>query len=190
LLSTKNTILKKYDYRIKAVFREIHETFVSIFLLTLIFAVNVNEYRKQLEEAGIYYEHRLIDDLLAQAIKSSGGFVWDKELRRRRAVRLPRAGLCLPQDDDVGAYHAYGLDVESEAAHGTVTRHYPEQQKGRRRVVLHGVLYPKAHVNRVQKKKKVGDVDVPSRVYTCLDAWPAVLREPGRKRRPECLCTR
>lgn len=59
-LSTKNTILKKYDGRFKDIFQEIYD----------------NEYRKKFEEKGIYYEHRLIDDQVAQAMKSEGGFVW------------------------------------------------------------------------------------------------------------------
>jgi isocitrate dehydrogenase len=59
-MSTKNTILKKYDGRFKDIFQEVYES----------------TYKSQFEQAGIYYEHRLIDDMVAQAIKSSGGFVW------------------------------------------------------------------------------------------------------------------
>lgn len=59
-MSTKNTIMKKYDGRFKDIFQEIYES----------------TYKPQFEAAGIYYEHRLIDDMVAQAIKSSGGFVW------------------------------------------------------------------------------------------------------------------
>jgi|SRR5882762_4728679 isocitrate dehydrogenase len=59
-MSTKNTIMKKYDGRFKDIFQEVYES----------------TYKTQFEQAGIYYEHRLIDDMVAQVIKSSGGFVW------------------------------------------------------------------------------------------------------------------
>jgi isocitrate dehydrogenase len=113
-LSTKNTILKKYDGRFKDIFEEIYEA----------------EYKSQFEAQGIWYEHRLIDDLVAYAIKSNGGFVW----------------ACKNYDGDVQSdivaqgYGSLGLmtsvllapdgSVESEAAHGTVTRHYRVHQKG------------------------------------------------------------
>ncbi|KAF8262307.1 isocitrate dehydrogenase 1, soluble [Lactarius quietus] len=100
-LSTKNTVLKNYDGRFKDIFQEIYE----------------REYQKQFEEVGIYYEHRLIDDMVAQAIKSSGGFVWATK----------------NYDGDVQSdLVAQGFgSLESEVAHGTVTRHYREYQRGR-----------------------------------------------------------
>jgi isocitrate dehydrogenase len=115
-LSTKNTILKKYDGRFKDIFQEIYE----------------REYQEQFEAAGIYYEHRLIDDMVAQAIKSSGGFVWatknydgdvqsDILAQGFGSLGMMTSELITPD----------GLTVESEAAHGTVTRHYREYQKGR-----------------------------------------------------------
>lgn len=114
-LSTKNTILKKYDGRFKDIFQEIYE----------------KEYKPQFEKLKIWYEHRLIDDQVAQALKSSGGFVW----------------ACKNYDGDVQSdivaqgYGSLGLmtsvlmcpdgrTIESEAAHGTVTRHYRQHQKG------------------------------------------------------------
>ncbi|CAM9530750.1 unnamed protein product [Chrysoparadoxa australica] len=114
-LSTKNTILKKYDGRFKDVFEEIYE----------------DEYKEQFEARGITYTHRLIDDMVAQTLKSAGGFVW----------------ACKNYDGDVQSdivaqgYGSLGLmtsvlvapdgrTVESEAAHGTVTRHWREYQKG------------------------------------------------------------
>uniref|UniRef100_A0A0K0FZ14 Isocitrate dehydrogenase [NADP] n=1 Tax=Strongyloides venezuelensis TaxID=75913 RepID=A0A0K0FZ14_STRVS len=114
-LSTKNTILKKYDGRFKDIFTEIYEEF----------------YSKDFKEQGIYYEHRLIDDMVAQNLKGSGGIVW----------------ACKNYDGDVQSdivaqgYGSLGLmtsvlmapdgkTVEAEAAHGTVTRHYREHQKG------------------------------------------------------------
>ncbi|KAE9551368.1 hypothetical protein FO519_005422 [Halicephalobus sp. NKZ332] len=100
-LSTKNTILKRYDGRFKDIFQEIYDT----------------KYKKDYEKKGIWYEHRLIDDMVAQAMKSDGGFVW----------------ACKNYDGDVqsdSVAQGYGSLVEAEAAHGTVTRHYRQHQKG------------------------------------------------------------
>ncbi|KAI0767709.1 isocitrate dehydrogenase NADP-dependent [Fomes fomentarius] len=115
-MSTKNTILKKYDGRFKDIFQEIYDA----------------EYKAAFESAGIYYEHRLIDDMVAQAIKSSGGFVWacknydgdvqsDILAQGFGSLGMMTSELITP-DGDV---------IESEAAHGTVTRHYREWQKGK-----------------------------------------------------------
>jgi len=115
-MSTKNTIMKKYDGRFKDIFQEIYD----------------GEYKPQFEAAGIYYEHRLIDDMVAQAIKSSGGFVWacknydgdvqsDILAQGFGSLGMMTSELITPD----------GLTVESEAAHGTVTRHYREWQKGK-----------------------------------------------------------
>ncbi|KAG6841977.1 hypothetical protein C0991_004468 [Blastosporella zonata] len=114
-MSTKNTILKKYDGRFKDVFQEIYES----------------QYKTQFDAAGIYYEHRLIDDMVAQAIKSSGGFVWacknydgdvqsDILAQGFGSLGMMTSELITPD----------GRVIESEAAHGTVTRHYREYQKG------------------------------------------------------------
>ncbi|ETW77385.1 hypothetical protein HETIRDRAFT_37241 [Heterobasidion irregulare TC 32-1] len=114
-MSTKNTILKKYDGRFKDIFQEIYES----------------QYKPQFEAAGIYYEHRLIDDMVAQAIKSSGGFVWatknydgdvqsDILAQGFGSLGMMTSELITPD----------GQVIESEAAHGTVTRHYREYQKG------------------------------------------------------------
>ncbi|KAF9448431.1 isocitrate dehydrogenase [Macrolepiota fuliginosa MF-IS2] len=114
-MSTKNTILKKYDGRFKDIFQEIYDT----------------TYKSQFEAAGIYYEHRLIDDMVAQAIKSAGGFVWacknydgdvqsDILAQGFGSLGMMTSELLTPD----------GQIIESEAAHGTVTRHYREYQKG------------------------------------------------------------
>ncbi|KAH9474679.1 Isocitrate dehydrogenase [NADP], mitochondrial [Psilocybe cubensis] len=114
-MSTKNTILKKYDGRFKDIFQDIYDT----------------QYKTQFEEAGIYYEHRLIDDMVAQAVKSSGGFVWacknydgdvqsDILAQGFGSLGMMTSELLTPD----------GQIIESEAAHGTVTRHYREYQKG------------------------------------------------------------
>jgi len=115
-LSTKNTILKKYDGRFKDIFQSIYD----------------REFKDRYEAAGIRYEHRLIDDLVAQAIKSEGGFVWacknydgdvqsDVVAQGFGSLGLMTSVLITPD----------GKTVETEAAHGTVTRHYREYQKGK-----------------------------------------------------------
>lgn len=114
-LSTKNTILKKYDGHFKDTFQRIYQS----------------EYQDKYEAAGIYYEHRLIDDMVAQAIKSNGGFVWatknydgdvqsDILAQGFGSLGMMTSVLITPD----------GKTVEAEAAHGTVTRHYREHQKG------------------------------------------------------------
>jgi len=115
-LSTKNTILKKYDGRFKDLFQSVFE----------------NEFQAKFEAANLSYEHRLIDDLVAYAIKSDGGFVWacknydgdvqsDVVAQGFGSLGLMTSVLITPD----------GSTVETEAAHGTVTRHYREYQKGK-----------------------------------------------------------
>jgi len=114
-LSTKNTILKQYDGRFKDIFQDIYD----------------NQYKSQFESSKIWYEHRLIDDMVAQALKSSGGFVWacknydgdvesDVIAQGFGSLGLMTSVLMCPD----------GKTVETEAAHGTVTRHYRMWQKG------------------------------------------------------------
>ncbi|EXJ94836.1 isocitrate dehydrogenase [NADP], mitochondrial [Capronia coronata CBS 617.96] len=114
-MSTKNTILKAYDGHFKDIFQEIYES----------------EYRPQFEDKKIWYEHRLIDDMVAQMIKSSGGFViamknYDGDVQSDIVAQgFGSLGLMTSQ-----LISPDGLTYESEAAHGTVTRHYREYQKG------------------------------------------------------------
>ncbi|KYK60585.1 hypothetical protein DCS_01722 [Drechmeria coniospora] len=114
-MSTKNTILKKYDGRFKDVFQNLYDT----------------KYRKDFEAKGIWYEHRLIDDMVAQMIKSTGGYImalknYDGDVQSDIVAQgfgslgLMTSVLITPD----------GKTFESEAAHGTVTRHYREHQKG------------------------------------------------------------
>jgi len=114
-LSTKNTILKAYDGRFKDIFQEIFDA----------------EYADKFKAAGIVYEHRLIDDMVASALKWSGGFVWacknydgdvqsDTVAQGYGSLGLMTSVLLTPD----------GNIVEAEAAHGTVTRHYRQHQKG------------------------------------------------------------
>ena len=114
-LSTKNTILKKYDGRFKDIFEEIY----------------LSDYKQRFEEAGIYYEHRLIDDMVASALKLHGNFVWacknydgdvqsDTVAQGFGSLGLMTSVLITPD----------GKTLEAEAAHGTVTRHFRQHQKG------------------------------------------------------------
>ncbi|HUH19119.1 MAG TPA: NADP-dependent isocitrate dehydrogenase [Albibacterium sp.] len=114
-LSTKNTILKKYDGRFKDIFQEVYE----------------NEFKTEFDAAGITYEHRLIDDMVASALKWHGNFVWacknydgdvqsDTVAQGFGSLGLMTSTLITPD----------GKTMEAEAAHGTVTRHYREHQKG------------------------------------------------------------
>jgi isocitrate dehydrogenase len=114
-LSTKNTIVKVYDGRFKDIFQEIYD----------------REFKAEFEKKGIFYEHRLIDDMVAAALKWSGGYVWacknydgdvqsDTVAQGYGSLGLMTSVLMTPD----------GKVVEAEAAHGTVTRHYRQHQKG------------------------------------------------------------
>src|SRR6201996_5283903 len=114
-LSTKNTILKKYDGRFKDIFEDIYQA----------------EFKQQFQEAGIVYEHRLIDDMVASALKWNGNFVWacknydgdvqsDSVAQGFGSLGLMTSVLITPD----------GKIMEAEAAHGTVTRHFRQHQRG------------------------------------------------------------
>jgi len=115
-LSTKNTIMKAYDGRFKDLFQEVYET----------------EFKADFDAAGIDYEHRLIDDMVASALKWEGGYVWacknydgdvqsDTVAQGFGSLGLMTSVLMTPD----------GRTVEAEAAHGTVTRHYRQHQQGK-----------------------------------------------------------
>jgi isocitrate dehydrogenase len=115
-LSTKNTILKKYDGRLKDIFQDIYD----------------REFKTKFEEAGITYEHRLIDDMVASALKWNGNFVWacknydgdvqsDTVAQGFGSLGLMTSVLVTPD----------GKTLEAEAAHGTVTRHYRNHEAGK-----------------------------------------------------------
>lgn len=116
-LSTKNTILKAYDGRFKDIFEEVYQ----------------NEFKAKFNEAGITYEHRLIDDMVAAALKWNGAFVWacknydgdvqsDTVAQGFGSLGLMTSTLVTPEGDV----------MEAEAAHGTVTRHYRQHQQGKK----------------------------------------------------------
>lgn len=115
-LSTKNTILKAYDGRFKDLFQKVYE----------------EEFEEKFKAAGIHYEHRLIDDMVASALKWSGGYIWacknydgdvqsDTVAQGFGSLGLMTSVLLTPD----------GKTVEAEAAHGTVTRHYRQHQAGK-----------------------------------------------------------
>ena len=115
-LSTKNTIMKAYDGRFKDLFQEVFDT----------------EFKAEFEKAGLTYEHRLIDDMVASALKWEGGYVWacknydgdvqsDTVAQGFGSLGLMTSVLMAPD----------GKTVEAEAAHGTVTRHYRQHQQGK-----------------------------------------------------------
>ena len=115
-LSTKNTILKAYDGRFKDLFQEIFDA----------------EFKAKFEKAGLFYEHRLIDDMVAQALRDNGNFIWacknydgdvqsDTVAQGYGSLGLMTSVLLSPD----------GKSIETEAAHGTVTRHYREHQAGK-----------------------------------------------------------
>jgi len=115
-MSTKNTILKAYDGRFKDLFQEVYET----------------EFKTDFDAAGLTYEHRLIDDMVASALKWEGGYVWacknydgdvqsDTVAQGFGSLGLMTSVLMTPD----------GRTVEAEAAHGTVTRHYRQHQRGK-----------------------------------------------------------
>jgi isocitrate dehydrogenase len=115
-LSTKNTILKSYDGRFKDLFQEIYDT----------------EFKDRFDKLGLYYQHRLIDDMVASCMKWEGDYVWacknydgdvqsDTVAQGFGSLGLMTSVLLTPEGDC----------VEAEAAHGTVTRHYREHQNGR-----------------------------------------------------------
>jgi len=116
-LSTKNTILKKYDGRFKDIFQEIYDS----------------QFKDKFKEAGIVYEHRLIDDMVASALKWNGSFVWacknydgdvqsDSVAQGFGSLGLMTSVLITPD----------GKIMEAEAAHGTVTRHYRDHMAGKK----------------------------------------------------------
>ncbi|MEQ8325208.1 MAG: NADP-dependent isocitrate dehydrogenase [Vicingaceae bacterium] len=116
-LSTKNTILKKYDGRFKDIFEEVY----------------LKEFKSEMDVLGITYEHRLIDDMVASALKWSGGYVWacknydgdvqsDTVAQGFGSLGLMTSTLVTPD----------GKTMEAEAAHGTVTRHYRNHQQGKK----------------------------------------------------------
>ena len=148
-LSTKNTIMKAYDGRFKELFQEVFD----------------EEFADGFREKGIAYEHRLIDDMVACAMKWSGGFVWacknydgdvqsDTVAQGFGSLGLMTSVLMTPD----------GKTVEAEAAHGTVTRHYRLHQQGKE------------------------NLDQPDRLHLCLDPRPSISRKVRRNAGCRAIC--
>lgn len=171
-LSTKNTILKRYDGRFLMLFQQMYET----------------DYKAKFDKLGIWYEHRLIDDMVAQALKSGGGFVW----------------ACKNYDGDVQSdivaqgYGSLGLmtsvlvapdgkTVEAEAAHGTVTRHWREYQKGKK-TSTNPVASIFAWTRGLAHRAKLDDN--PALAEFCADLEEAVVEtiEQGKMTKDLAIC--
>ncbi|MFY0680042.1 MAG: NADP-dependent isocitrate dehydrogenase [Thalassovita sp.] len=152
-LSTKNTILKAYDGRFKDLFQQVYE----------------EEFADKFKEAGIWYEHRLIDDMVACCLKWSGGFVWacknydgdvqsDTVAQGFGSLGLMTSQLMTPD----------GKIVEAEAAHGTVTRHYRQHQAGEA-TSTNSVASIYAWTGALKHRAKLDENDELMRFATTLD---------------------
>ena len=153
-LSTKNTILKAYDGRFKDLFQKVYE----------------EEFADAFKKAGITYEHRLIDDMVASALKWSGGYVWacknydgdvqsDTVAQGFGSLGLMTSVLMTPD----------GKIVEAEAAHGTVTRHYREHQKGKE-TSTNSIASIYAWTGGLKHRAKLDGNDALMRFATTLEA--------------------
>src|SRR4029077_6045969 len=162
-LSTKNTILKVYDGRFKDIFEDIYE----------------REFKKEFEAKRLTYEHRLIDDMVASALKWSGGYVWacknydgdvqsDTVAQGYGSLGLMTSVLLTPD----------GKTVEAEAAHGTVTRHYRENQKGKE-TSTNSIASIFAWTRGPSHR---------DRVDLFLDAWPRPPRQARQQREAREVC--
>jgi len=162
-LSTKNTILKYYDGRFKELFQTIYE----------------EEFEAAFKAKGIHYEHRLIDDMVASAMKWSGGYVWacknydgdvqsDTVAQGFGSLGLMTSVLMTPD----------GRVVEAEAAHGTVTRHYREHQKGKA-TSTNSIASIYAWTGALKHRAKLDDNDRLLRFATTLEQVTVATVEDG-----------
>jgi isocitrate dehydrogenase len=162
-LSTKNTILKAYDGRFKDIFAEVYAA----------------EFEDRFKAMGIHYEHRLIDDMVASAMKWSGGYVWacknydgdvqsDTVAQGFGSLGLMTSVLMTPD----------GKVVEAEAAHGTVTRHYREHQKGKQ-TSTNSIASIIAWTGALKHRAKLDDNDALMRFATTLEQVTVQTVEDG-----------
>ncbi len=162
-LSTKNTILKAYDGRFKDLFAEVFEA----------------EYKADFDKAGITYEHRLIDDMVACAMKWNGGYVWacknydgdvqsDTVAQGFGSLGLMSSVLMTPD----------GKVLEAEAAHGTVTRHYREHQKGNE-TSTNSIASIYAWTRGLAHRAKLDDNDALAKFATTLEETVVATVEAG-----------
>ncbi|MGL6211400.1 MAG: NADP-dependent isocitrate dehydrogenase [Paracoccaceae bacterium] len=162
-LSTKNTILKAYDGRFKDLFQKIYD----------------EEFAEAFKQKGIHYEHRLIDDMVASSMKWSGGYVWacknydgdvqsDLVAQGFGSLGMMTSVLMTPD----------GKIVEAEAAHGTVTRHYREHQKGKS-TSTNSVASISAWTGGLKHRAKLDDNEALMRFATTLEAVTVATVEDG-----------
>jgi isocitrate dehydrogenase len=162
-LSTKNTILKAYDGRFKDIFAEVYAA----------------EFEDQFKALGIHYEHRLIDDMVASAMKWSGGYIWacknydgdvqsDTVAQGFGSLGLMTSVLMTPD----------GKVVEAEAAHGTVTRHYREHQQGKQ-TSTNSIASIVAWTGALKHRAKLDDNDALMRFATTLERVTVQTVEDG-----------
>ena len=163
-MSTKNTILKTYDGRFKDLFQDVFE----------------NEFRDDFETAGLTYEHRLIDDMVAAALKWEGGYVWacknydgdvqsDTVAQGFGSLGLMTSVLMTPD----------GKTVEAEAAHGTVTRHYRQHQQGKE-TSTNSTASIFAWTRGLQHRAKLDSNDALMKFATTLETVTVATREEGK----------
>jgi isocitrate dehydrogenase len=163
-LSTKNTILKVYDGRFKDIFQEIYEA----------------EFKAKFEEKKIWYEHRLIDDMVASSLKWSGGYVWacknydgdvqsDTVAQGFGSLGLMTSVLATPD----------GKIVEAEAAHGTVTRHYRQHQAGKE-TSTNSTASIFAWTRGLQHRAKLDSNDALAKFATDLETVTVATIEEGK----------
>jgi isocitrate dehydrogenase len=163
-LSTKNTILKAYDGRFKDIFQEVYEA----------------DYKARFDELKIWYEHRLIDDMVASALKWSGGYVWacknydgdvqsDTVAQGFGSLGLMTSVLMTPD----------GKIVEAEAAHGTVTRHYRQHQQGKE-TSTNSTASIFAWTRGLQHRAKLDSNDALMKFATTLETVTVATIEEGK----------
>jgi isocitrate dehydrogenase len=163
-LSTKNTILKAYDGRFKDLFQEVFE----------------QHYKAKFDELKLWYEHRLIDDMVASALKWSGGYVWacknydgdvqsDTVAQGFGSLGLMTSVLMTPD----------GKIVEAEAAHGTVTRHYRQHQQGKE-TSTNSTASIFAWTRGLQHRAKLDGNDALMKFATTLEAVTVATIEEGK----------
>eukprot|EP00933_Yihiella_yeosuensis_P001655 TRINITY_DN10277_c0_g1_i2.p1 TRINITY_DN10277_c0_g1~~TRINITY_DN10277_c0_g1_i2.p1 ORF type:complete len:412 (-),score=44.04 TRINITY_DN10277_c0_g1_i2:47-1282(-) len=171
-MSTKNTILKAYDGRFKDIFQEVYD----------------KEFKAQFEAAGLWYEHRLIDDMVAYAMKSDGGYCWacknydgdvqsDSVAQGFGSLGLMTSVLVCPD----------GKTVEAEAAHGTVTRHFRAYQKGQK-TSTNPVASIFAWTRGLAHRAKLDDNEALAKFCSSLEASCIEVIQSGKMTKDLALC--
>ncbi|KAF0992749.1 hypothetical protein HZS_4333, partial [Henneguya salminicola] len=179
-LSTKNTILKQYDGHFKEIFENLYQA----------------SYKTDFEKENIFYEHRLIDDMVAFAIKSDGGFLWacknyDGDVQSD-ILAQGNAFILTPGFGSLGLMTSVlvcpdGITIEAEAAHGTVTRHYREYQKGNP-TSTNSVASMYAWIRGLQHRAKLDDNTDLTQFCTFLEQSIIQTIQAGKMTKDLALC--